>query len=160
MENFMQIQDQRSVKNTSEEAQRAVRGSIDRLHELDEQRAKYLEALAFVLMRVADADQDVLHAETRCMESILTEYAFIPSDQAMLVTEIARHRCRMADAGAAYSVSRELRPALDETTRQRLLTFLERVALADGELCDSEYAAIKQIGWELGIVRSSADTNA
>ena len=94
------------------------------------------------------------------MENILVEFANIPADQAMLVTEIARHRCRMADAGAAYQVSRSLRPGLDEVTRHRLLSFLERVALADGAVCENEHAAIGQIARELGIVSQEAAGNA
>ncbi len=69
----------------------------------------------------------------------------------MLVTEIARHRLDMADSGRSYEISRDLRHSLDMYTQTRVLGFLEKVALADGEICSTEGEAISQIAWELGI---------
>ncbi len=134
-----------------EESNKVLRSSLDQLHTLEPRRAHYLDALAFVLMRVARADSVVREEETRCMERILTEYSDLPVDQAMLVTEIARHRLDMADAGRSYEISRDLRHTLDMYTQTRVLDFLRKVALADGDICSTEGEAISQIAWELGI---------
>ena len=146
----MQLQDCHTTPNAANESPAALRGVIDRLHALEPATAHYLDALAFILMRVADADDGVCEPETRCMEHILADHVDLPENQAILVVEIARHRLHMADAGCAYEVSRDLRHSVTARTRVKLIDFLEAVAAADGETSPYERASIRQIAWELG----------
>jgi uncharacterized tellurite resistance protein B-like protein len=115
---------------------------------MDTSTARYLEALAFVLTRVAEADRRLPEAEVREMERILVEEAGLDLELAVLVVEIARHRRAIADCATAYRASRRLRESRD---RDRLLECLVAVAAADGELHRDEMAAILQVAVELGL---------
>lgn len=138
----------------------SVRRAVRDLHAIDADTAEYLNALAFVLMRVAEADLRVCDDETRCMEEILVEHAGISPDQAILVVEIARHRCRIADCGVTYGISRELRDSIGPERKHRMLTFLDAVADADGKLLPEEKSAIGQISAELGLASREAPSDA
>ena len=109
-----------------------VRRAIAALHALDTGTADHLNALSFVLMRVARADGRVCNDERLRMEDILTEHAGITTEHAVLVTEITCHRARLADCGKAYAISRELRERLDAAHRRSLIGLLTAVADADG----------------------------
>ncbi|MFV2073061.1 MAG: TerB family tellurite resistance protein, partial [Thermoanaerobaculales bacterium] len=108
---------------------RCTLGEIDRI---DRETTGYLNALAFILQRVAAADHRVTTDEIVRMEAILVEHASITPAQAVLVVEIARHRWRLADCGCAYEMTKDLRPRLETEERRMLLHFLESVAEADG----------------------------
>lgn len=128
-----------------------VRRAITTLNSLDSDTADHLNALAFVLMRVARADGRVCDDERLRMEGILTENAGIPAEHAMLVIEIACHRAKMADCGKSYSISRDLRSRLSPDQQRSIVGFLTAVASADGCLCTLEHREIFQIAGELGI---------
>ena len=144
-------QDHKNTDPSSRRSAQSVRRAVRDLHAIDADTAEYLNALAFVLMRVADADLRVCDHETSCIEEILVDHAGISPDQAILVVEIARHRCRIADCGASYGISKELRPAIDSRRGALLASFLSAVAGADGELLPQEEKAIGQISAELGL---------
>lgn len=126
-----------------------IRNAIRRLHGLDSGCARRIEALAFILARVADADDVVSEAERDRMESVVADRHALPVELAVLLVEIATHRRRAADAGGAYRLSRELRLASDRDERERLLACLLEVAAADG-LDHRERAELAQIAAELG----------
>lgn len=130
-----------------------IRSTAAQLQSLPAAEMEILEALAFVLSRVADADQRITEDEARRMELALADHARLSAAQAVLAVEIARHRTRLADAGRAYRESRSLRGALDAGQRARLLELLFEVAAADGEIADCEAAEILQVAVELGFTR-------
>jgi uncharacterized tellurite resistance protein B-like protein len=128
-----------------------IRATVQQLGALDRATAGFLNALAFVLVRVADADQHVSQDERDQMELLLVEHAGLTRAQAVLVVEIAKHRARLADCGCSYGISRELRSELDPERRQRVLDCLYAVADADGHETRSEAGEIRQIAHELGL---------
>ena len=128
-----------------------VRRAIEALNSLDAETADHLNALAFVLMRVARADGRVCTDERLQMEEILIERAHIEAEHAALVTEIACHRAKLADCGNAYAVSRGLRARLDTAHRESLVGLLVAVANADGCFLAVEHREVVQIAGELGI---------
>lgn len=128
-----------------------VRQAIETLNSLDAETADHLNALSFVLMRVALADGRVCNDERHEMEEILIEYARVPAEHAVLVTEIACHRAQLADCGCAYAISRGLRSRLDRTRRESIAALLTAVAKADGCFCSLERHEIAQVAGELGI---------
>ncbi len=128
-----------------------VRRAIATLNSLDSETADHLNALAFVLMRVARADGRVCNDERLRMEDILTENAGVPTEHAVLVIEIACHRAKMADCGNAYAISRDLRSRLSPDQQRSIIGLLTAVASADGCLCTLEHREIFQIAGELGI---------
>lgn len=128
-----------------------VRRAIQTLHSLEAETADHLNALSFVLIRVARADGRVCYDERDEMEKILIGHARVSTEHAVLVTEIACHRAQLADCGSAYAISRGLRSRLDAAKRESIAALLTAVAKADGCFCALEHHEIAQIAGELGI---------
>ena len=91
-----------------------IRGTLNRLEELNHETAGYLKTLAFILHRVAIADDEISGEEIDRMEQILVDHASLSRSEAMLTVEIARHCGEIADCGCSYEASRNLRSSLDE----------------------------------------------
>jgi uncharacterized tellurite resistance protein B-like protein len=128
-----------------------IRHAVASLDELDADTSDHLNALAFVMMRVARADGTLSADERGRMEDILVRDAGISAEHAVLVTEIARHRAAMADCGRSYGISRCLRTGLDRRRRRSIARLLTAIADADGYSCALERREIDQIASELGI---------
>jgi len=137
-----------------------IRGALNQLDDLDRETAGYLNSLAFVLQRVAAADEDISREEVDRMEKILVDHGSLSPPQAVLTVEIAKHRRQLADCCCAYQSSRELRSRLDTESRQKLRQLLETVAEADGLVRPSEEAEIRQIAVELGITAVDPPTSS
>ena len=128
-----------------------IRGTLNRLEELNRETAGYLKTLAFILHRVAMADDELSREEIDRMEHILVDHAALSRSEAMLTVEIARHCSEIADCGCSYEASRRLRSSLDQENGRDIRRFLESVAEADGRVRRSEKAKIRQIATELGL---------
>ncbi len=128
-----------------------IRNALNRLNDLDRETADYLKTLAFIMHRVAAADEHVSEEEILRMESILIDHASLSPPEAVLTIEIARHCRKMADCAGSYDASRRLRARLDADDRRRLRSFLDSVAEADGRVRQTEIDAIRQISTELGL---------
>ena len=128
-----------------------IRDTLKRLEELNRETAGYLKTLAFILHRVAIADNDVSIEEIERMEQILVDHASLSRSEAMLTVEIARHCGEIADCGCRYEASRSLRSFLDQEQGRDIRRFLDSVAEADGRIRRSELAQIQQIATELGL---------
>lgn len=129
-----------------------IRNALARLNDLNRSTADYLKTLAFILYRVAAADENVSEKEVRRMESILVEHASLSQAEAVLTVEIARHCAVLSDCARSYDASRRLRARLGVEDRRRLGHFLGSVAEADGRVRQSEKDAIRQISTELGLI--------
>ena len=66
-----------------------VRKIARALNELDTDRARYIATFAYILGRVAMADLEISEDETRAMEQIVTDRSGLPSEQAVMVVQIA-----------------------------------------------------------------------
>ncbi len=128
-----------------------IRRALNRLETLNRETADYLKALAFILHRVAMADNEVCDQEIERMEQILVDHASLSRSQAILAVEIARHCGQIADCGCSYESSRKLRKRISDGDGRRIHGFLESVAAADGKILGSETAQIRQITSELGL---------
>ena len=128
-----------------------IRSSIEHIDRVDRHSDGYLTALAFILHRVAAADQHLARVEIRQMERILVDCASLTPAEAVLTVEMAKHQCRMADCGRAYDASRHLRALLTPAERMNVRSFLEVVAAADGLVQPSEQQEVEQIALELGL---------
>jgi uncharacterized tellurite resistance protein B-like protein len=142
---------------THDEVAETIRGCLDALAAMEPGTVVKLEALAFVLARVADADHVLRDAERRRMEEILRERADLPPEHAVLVVEMARQRRRTADCGRSYRFTRDLRLKADPEQRRDLVSALVAVAAADGSICDPERELIHQLARELGLDRDQVD---
>ncbi len=140
-----------SGTGSSSDPAAVIRQAVRTLHALDARTAEHLEALAFILMRVARADGRLSGVERSRMEELLVENAGIPAEHAILVTEIASHRAALADCGCSYGISRSVRSNLDAGRRRSIVDLLTAVASADGDSCALERREIDQIAREIGI---------
>lgn len=138
---------------TPGERARTVRVAICRLAALASETAEAAAALALLLARVADVEGGICAEETRCIEDILTALERVEEDQAVLLTEIGKHRLRDLGGPGTYRIARELRRS---ASREELVGVLERlvvVAASDGAISPPEAAAIRQVAAELGLGR-------
>ena len=141
----------RSTEDTPSNQAAEIRGTLAHLEALDTQNDGYLSALAFILQRVAAADENISNEEIYRMEKILVDHASLSPAEAVLTVEIAKQRGRIADCCCSYTASRHMRSLLDSEGQAQMRSFLISVAKADGLVRRSEKAEIHQITTELGL---------
>src|SRR5712671_4944063 len=84
-----------------------LRETLEALDHLEPNKARYLATFAYLLGRVADADQNVSAEETRAMEAIVREQGQLSQDQAMVVVQLAKTSNLMFGGTANFLVARE-----------------------------------------------------
>jgi uncharacterized tellurite resistance protein B-like protein len=132
----------------------SVRRIARELEKLPPERARFLAAFAYVLGRVAHADMETSEVESRSMERIIERVGGVPTEQAVLVVEIAKSQNRLFGGTEGYLVTRELRQISAPAERERVLDCLFEVSAADDTISASEENLIWQIASELGLSRS------
>jgi uncharacterized tellurite resistance protein B-like protein len=130
-----------------------VRRIVSELNELPPERARFLAAFAYVLSRVAGADQHFSEVETTAMAEVLRRVGHLPDAQALLVVEIAKSQNRLFGGTENFLVTREFREVATDGEREDLLHCLFAVAAADEAISAEEEAQIGQIAGELGFAR-------
>lgn len=120
------------------------------LDKLPPERARYLAAFAYVLSRVAGADQRISEEELRTMVALLMNLGGLSEPQAMLVAEIAKTQNLLSGGTENFLVTREFRLIASEAERHAVLDCLFQVAVADDEISAEEDAQLWQIAGELG----------
>jgi uncharacterized tellurite resistance protein B-like protein len=123
---------------------------VRELDKLEPDRAKFLAAFAYVLSRVAGADQHFSEVETARMVEIIQRMGHLPDAQAVLVVEIAKSQHRLFGGTENYLVTREFRQIATDEQRRDLLDCLFGVSAADDAITGDEEAQIWQIASELG----------
>lgn len=131
-----------------------VRRIMSQLERLDPAVARYLAAFAYVMGRVANADLDTSTAETDRMVALVENVVQLPTEQALLVVEIAKRQNRLFGGTEDFLVTRELREIATSEQRSRLLDCLFAVAAADGVVSVAEEDEIRRISIELGFEHS------
>ena len=143
------------LKSTSAPAGNAetetVRRIVDSLDRLEQDRARYLAAFAYVLSRVARADLKVSSDETRAMERIIVEHGGLTQDQAIIVVEIAKHQNLFFGGTEDFLVTREFDRIATQEEKMTLLDCLFAVAAAESLVSVAEENEIKKIVGELGL---------
>src|SRR5262245_64863603 len=84
-----------------------VRKIVQALDQLEPQQARFIAALAYLLGRVAHADQHISEDETRTMERIVSERAHLPEEQAILTVHMAKAQNLLFGATENFLVTRE-----------------------------------------------------
>ena len=126
-----------------------VRKIVDRLDHLDPDRARYVAAFAYILSRVAHADLNISEDETRTMEQIVVELGGIPSEQAVIVVQMAKTQNLLFGGTENYLVTREFNRVASREQKMALLECLFAVSAADHEITTTEDQVIRQIADEL-----------
>ena len=97
-----------------------LRETLDALDHLEPDRARYLAAFAYLLGRLAHADQHVSPEETQAMETLVRDHGRLSQEQAMVVVQLAKSSKLLFGGTADFLVAREF---------SALATYDEKLAL-------------------------------
>ena len=136
------------------ETHEALRGLLDALDRLEPDRARYLARFAFLLGRVAHADQHVSADETRIMESLVAREGQLPDDQAMLVVGLAKTSSLLFGGSDDFIIARDFAAATSYEQKLALLRCLFAVSAVENHISIAEEREIQRIARELRIVQA------
>ena len=128
-----------------------LRETLDALDHLDPVRARFLAAFAYLLGRVAQADQHVSPDETRAMEGLVREQGALTDDQAMVVVQLAKTSNLLFGGSANFLVARQFAELATYDERLALMRCLFAVAATDHAISMTEEGEIHRIANELRI---------
>lgn len=140
---------------TEEQKFAPLRETLDALDHLEPDRARYLAAFAYLLGRVAHADQHVSPEETSAMETLVREQVDLSQDQAMIVVQLAKTSNLLFGGTANFLVAREFSKLATQEQKLALMRCLFAVSVADEAISMAEERELHKIAKELGIDRSS-----
>ena len=128
-----------------------LRETLQALDHLEPNRARHLAAFAYLLGRVAYADQHVSPEETRAMESLVREHGQLSQDQAMIVVQLAKTSNLLFGGTANYEVAREFSSTATYDEKLALMRCLFAVSVTDESISTAEESEIHRIANELRI---------
>jgi uncharacterized tellurite resistance protein B-like protein len=128
-----------------------LRQVLDALDKMEPERARYLARFAYLLGRVAQADQTVSAEETRTMERILETEGHLPPEQAVLVVGLAKTSNLLFGGTDNYVVAREFEAQATPAQKLELLRCLFAVSIAEDGVSIVEEREIQRIARELRI---------
>jgi uncharacterized tellurite resistance protein B-like protein len=131
-----------------------LRETLQALDHLEPDRARYLAAFAYLLGRVAHADQDVSAEETRAMEALVLEQGQLSQDQAMLVVQLAKTSNLLFGGTANFLVAREFSNLASYDQKLALMRCLFALSVTDEAISTAEESEIHRIANELRIDHS------
>jgi len=128
-----------------------LREALEALDHLEPDRARFLAAFAYLLGRVAHADQHVSGDETRVMETLVREQGDVSPEQAMLVVQLAKTSNLLFGGTANYLVAREFSALASYEQKVALMRCLFAVSDTDAAISTLEEGEIHRIANELRI---------
>jgi uncharacterized tellurite resistance protein B-like protein len=131
-----------------------VRRVVAALERMDPETARYVARFAYVLGRVAAADQDVTADETRSMERLVMERGGLVEEQAILVVQIAKSQHAMFGGTEDYLVTREFAATATREQKLALLDCCLAVAAVDSDVSVTEDDAVREIASGLGLTHA------
>ncbi len=142
----LEKEDQREPSSPETET---VRKIVDALDHMEQERARYVAAFAYLLSRVAHADMHISQEETRQMERIVMERSGLPEEQAILVVQMAKTQSRLFGGTENFLVTREFHKIATHEQKIGLLHCLYSVSSADKSISTKEDHEIRSISSEL-----------
>lgn len=129
-----------------------LRELIETLDRLDPARARYLARFAYLLGRVAHADQHISAEETRAMEALVAREAGFTADQATVVVGLAKTSNLLFGGTADYQIGLEFSESASYEDKLSLGRCLFAVAASDERISMAEEAEIHRILNQLRIL--------
>src|SRR5262245_29726332 len=144
-------------------AQSAVEGAplrdlLNALDRLEPPRAQYLARFAYLLGRVALADDNVSVEETKTMERLLSDHGGLAPDQAALVVSLAKATHTMFGASPHFAITQDFTDSASYEERLALARCLFAVAASDARISTAEEAEVHRITNQLRIERPDLTT--
>src|SRR6185436_14806183 len=118
---------------------------------LEPARARHLAAFAYLLGRVAHADQHVSPEETAAMEALVRRHGQLPQDQAMVVVQLAKTSNLLFGGTANFLVAREFSQVASYEQKLALMQCLFALSATDESISTAEEGEIHRIATELRI---------
>ena len=128
-----------------------LRETLDALDHLEPDRARHLAAFAYLLGRVAHADEHVSEKETAAMETLVREHGGLSNDQAMVVVQLAKTSNLLFGGTANYLVAREFLAVSTYEQKLALMRCLFALSATDASISTTEEGEIHRIARELRI---------
>jgi uncharacterized tellurite resistance protein B-like protein len=128
-----------------------LRETLEALDHLEPDRARFLAAFAYLLGRVAHADQHVSVEETRAMEGLLREQGALTQDQAMVVVQLAKTSNLLFGGSANYLIARQFAEVANYDQKLALMRCLFAISATDQAISMAEEGEIHRIANELRI---------
>jgi uncharacterized tellurite resistance protein B-like protein len=128
-----------------------LRETLEALDHLEPDRARYLAGFAYLLGRVAHADQHVSPEETRAMETLVREHGQMSQDQAIVVVQLAKTASLLFGGTANFLVAREFSALATYDQKLALMRCLFAVSATDEAISTVEESEIHAIAKELRI---------
>jgi uncharacterized tellurite resistance protein B-like protein len=128
-----------------------LRETLDALDHMEPARARHLAAFAYLLGRVAHADQHVSPEETRAMERLLREHGGLTQDQAMVVVQLAKTSNLLFGGTANFIVARDFAATATYEEKLALMRCLFALSAADAAISMTEEGELHQIARELRV---------
>ena len=128
-----------------------LRETLEALDHLEPDRARYLAAFAYLLGRVAQADQYVSPEETMAMERLVREQGQLSEDQAAVVVQLAKTSNLLFGGTANFMVAREFSALATYDQKLSLMRCLFAVSATDATISTVEEGEIHRIARELHI---------
>ena len=128
-----------------------LRDTLEALDHLEPARARHLAAFAYLLGRVARADQHVSPEETAVMEALVREQGGLSQDQAMVVVQLAKTSNLLFGGTANFLVAREFSELATYDQKLALMRCLFAVSATDEAISTAEEGEIHRIANELRI---------
>ena len=128
-----------------------VRRVVAALDRMEPEAARHVARFAYILGRVAGADQGVSAEETRLMERTVMEHGGLTEEQAILVVQIAKSQQALFGGTEDYLVTREFGSTATYEQKLALLHCCMAVAAVDADVSGPEDAAVREIAGELGL---------
>jgi uncharacterized tellurite resistance protein B-like protein len=128
-----------------------LRETLEALDHLEPDRARFLSAFAYLLGRVAHADQHVSPEETRAMEALVREQGQLSEDQAMVVVQLAKTSNLLFGGTANFLVAREFSALATYDQKLALMRCLFALSATDDAISTAEEGEIHRVAKELRI---------
>jgi len=134
--------------------QGALRDVLEALDRVEPTRARYLAQFAYLLGRVAHADQHVSAEETRLMEDLVESEGQIAHEQAMLVVGLAKTSNVMFGGTDNFIVARDFAAEATHDQKLALMRCLFALSSAESNISIQEEREIQRIARELRVEQS------
>jgi uncharacterized tellurite resistance protein B-like protein len=122
-----------------------LRDVVGALERLEPDRARYVARFAYLLGRVAHADQQASTEETSVMERLVRDQGGLTSEQAMLVVSLAKTSNLLFGGTADFEVARDFAASASYEEKLSLARCLFAVAASEDAISMAEETEIHRI---------------
>ena len=129
----------------------ALRDVVSALDRLEPERARYIARFAYLLGRVAHADQHASANETSVMERLVRDEGGLTPEQAILVVSLAKTSNLLFGGTADFEVAREFAASATYDEKLALARCLFAVAASEDAISMAEETEIHRIVNQLKI---------